>query len=216
MLRKLRNRVAGQDAGSGARQAGFSMMELMVVLALSLIIMAGMVGLVEMANNAFSQSRTLESITDSARRTLGSISRQVKTALWLDDNAITAASGAELIFRGDVDSNNTAADVDHATEAEKVRFFRSGTNLLEEMTQPGSVNPDPPMSLAGNVTSVQFLLFSAGEKPVGDLVNGYSHAMTSGYNSGAGMVKVILTYSRKGITRKFEQDMFLRILVRTQ
>lgn len=218
MLRKIRMRIVGGDAGSCGGQAGFSMMELMVVLALSLIIMAGMAGLVEMANNAFSSSRTIESVTDSGRRTLSSISRQVKTALHIDDNNCTT-SPPQLSFWGDVDSDNPTADVDHysgTTGAEYVQFFQAGTNLMERITEPdGTVKPD--MSLGRNISSVQFLYFSAGEKPVYDEGSGtYTNAMASGYNSGAGMVKVILQYSRKGIQRKFEQDMFLRILVRSQ
>jgi len=213
MLRKLRASSAGGDVGSRARQAGFTMVELMVVVALSVIIMAGMAGLIEMASKAFSQSRNLESVTDSARRTLSNISRQVKTALHIDD-ANTDAT--QFTFWGDIDNDNPAADVDNYQAAEKVRFYMSGGKLLETITQPaGSTDSDTTMSLASNVTGVQFLYFLAGVKPAGDMVNGYSNAVTTGENATVGMVKVILQYKRNEIRKTFEQDMFLRILIRS-
>ena len=202
LMRKVRGKVSGES------QAGFTIVELLTVLTVSVIIMAGMVGLIEMATNALTQSRSLEAVTDSARRSLSSISRQVKTALHIDD---ANTSATQFSFWGDVDNDNPTADVDHYTDAEYVRFFRSGTNLMQQTTHPPGdptqANVTTTISLASNVSSVQFLYYAAGDN---------TNTLSSGYNSGAGMVKVILGYKRTTIARNFEQDMFLRILVRSQ
>lgn len=214
LMRKIRRKVDGKA------EAGFTIVELLTVLTISVIIMAGMAGLIEMATNAFNQSRSLEAVTDSARRTLGSISREVKDALHILDDSTDPTNAypdhtdsTHLTFWGDIDNDNPTADVDNWLLAERVTFKMftgGGHHDLIQVTVHPAADPTQPgqtetITLASNVNSVTFQYYAPGD---------VTTPIIAAYNTGCGMVKVTLQYKRKNISRTFEQNIFLRILTR--
>jgi Tfp pilus assembly protein PilW len=198
-----------------ARQGekAFTMVELLIVMIMSLILIAGMVGLIEMSMKQFNNSRAVEAITDSSRRALSSMGRQIKTALHFEDASCDANN---LTFYADIDDDNgTAADVNNYTNADLVQFYRSGTKLVQRTQAPVSEGSAVSfVNLCSDVSSVTFHYFAKGVKPV---YSGgtYTNEVTSNYNAGVGMVKIIVTFQKGRVVRQFEQDVFLRILLRT-
>lgn len=209
LIRKTREVVAGEE--------GFTMVELLIVMIMSLILIAGMVGLVEMAMKQFNNSREVEAITDASRRAMASMTRQVAPTLHLDDGL---CSSTHLSFYADIHGNNPGADVNNYNMAEKVEFYLSGRNLVQKTTweatstDPES-HPQNPLfvNLCSDVTNVTFHYFAKGVQPVysGGV---YTNETTSNYNSAVGMVKVSVTFNQGRVVRQFEQDIFLRILQR--
>jgi len=211
MLRKTKEVISGEE--------GFTMVELLIVMIMSLILIAGMVGLVEMAMKQFNNSREVEAITDASRRAMASMTRQVAPTLHLDDGL---CSSTHLSFYADIDSDNTGSSVNDYTKAEKVEFYLSGRNLVQKTTyESTSTDPEPQtppgtitfINLCSDVTNVTFHYFAKGVQPVysGGV---YTNETTNNYNSAVGMVKVSVTFNQGRVVRQFEQDIFLRILQR--
>ena len=222
---------AGPAGGAGVKRVslafrrirgaekGFTMVELLIVMVVSVVLIAGMIGLVEMAMGQLTRSRALAAVTDSARRALASMDRQIKQALYIVDDG---CSSAQLTFYGDIDSDNPDADIlgSNHLNAERVRFYRDeGENtLVEEITQPSSEGSAVSYNtLCSYVTGVRFYYFPRGVTPVYDAGSGtYTNGMSGDYNAECGMIKVVVDFQRSKISRKFEQDIFLRILNRVK
>lgn len=207
-------RISGALRRIRRAEKGFTMVELLIVMVVSVILIAGMIGLIEMAMGQLTRSRALASVTDSARRALASMDRQVKQALQFDD---ANCSSTVIAFWGDIDADDPDADVEHYQNAEYVRFYLGGGNkLTEEITQPAADGGATSFNtLCSYVTNVTFYYFAQGVTPIYNAGTGtYTNGMTGNYNASCGMVKAVVTFQRSKITRKFEQDMFLRILDR--
>ncbi|MHB8895134.1 MAG: PilW family protein [Candidatus Geothermincolia bacterium] len=205
LVRKTRESVAGDETG-------FTIVELLIVMIVSIILIAGMVGLVDMSMKQLNRGRAVAAVADASRRALASMDRQIKQALFFDD---TQCSASVIAFWGDIDNDNSTADVDTYTTAEYVRFYRSGTTITEEVTEPGG-GGTTFNTLCGNVSSLAFHYFAQGVRPDYDPGSGtYTNELTSNYNESAGLIKVSVGFSRATIQRNFEQDIFLRILDRT-
>lgn len=214
MRGELMHRLPRKKAGllSGSEQ-GFTLVELLMVMIVSLVIMAGMVGLIEMAYNQFNRAGALEAVTDASRRALSSIGRQLKSALRFDD---ANCDSTHLAFWADIDSNNDDADVDLYTNAEYVRFYQSGTSITQQTTEPASEGgATATIALCQDVQSVSFSYFAKGVKPIYSAPS-YTNETTSNYNSAVGMIKARITFKKGKVSRSFEQDTFLRILNRAQ
>jgi type II secretory pathway pseudopilin PulG len=206
IAKKLKRMRDGEQA--------FTMVELLIVMIISLVLIAGMVGLIEMGMNQLTRSRALEAVTDSSRRALASMDRQIKQALHFDD---ANCNSTVIAFWGDVDSDNTTADVTNYTDAEYVRFYLgAGNKLTEEITQPASEGGATTYNtLCSYVTGVTFYYFTQGVLPVYNPGTGlYTNGLTSTYNDSTGMIKAVVQFQRAKISRKFEQDIFLRVLNR--
>jgi prepilin-type N-terminal cleavage/methylation domain-containing protein len=197
-------------------EEGFTMVELLIVMIVSLILIAGMVGLVQMGMNQLTKSRALGTITDASRRALLTLDRQIKQALQFDD---ANCSDTQVAFWGDVDSDNSNADVVNFANAEYVVFRKNGSTLQEVITQPtGDGGATSYNTLCSYVTSLKFYYFATGVTPVynpgtGTYTNGIPNGGT--FNKSAGMIKVVMGFRRASVSRTFEQDIFLRILNRS-
>lgn len=214
------SRGAGVKLISGALkkirngEKGFTMVELLIVMVVSVILIAGMVGLIEMAMGQLTRSRALTTVTDSARRALTSMDRQIKQALQFDD---AQCSSSVISFWADVDADDPDADVEHYANAEKVRFYLgAGNKLINEITQPAADGGAVAYNtLCSYVTAAGFYYFAQGVAPVYNVGSGtYTNGIAANYNESTGMVKAVITFQRARINRKFEQDIFLRILDR--
>ena len=194
-------------------EKAFTMVELLIVMIMSLILIAGMVGLVEMAMKQFNNSREVEAITDSSRRALASMNRQIAPSLHLVD---ASCDSTHLVFYADIDSDNADADVNVYDRAELVEIYRSGDKIVEKTTQ-GPTDPQAGqvtfVNLCSDVSNLTFHYFGKGVQPVysGGV---YTNETTNNYNAAVGMVKVSVTFQKGRVQRQFEQDIFLRILQR--
>jgi prepilin-type N-terminal cleavage/methylation domain-containing protein len=199
------------------QQRGFTLVELLIASMISVFLMAGMAGLVEMAMNQINTSRDVTVISDAARRALTSMDRQIKQGLRFDD---TLCDTTQVTFWGDVDSDNADSDIDLYPNAEKVRFFMEGNNLRETIKQPdidpgGHQGESNTVTLCGNVDNLTFLYFTKGKVPIwNQLTQTYDNGIAGSYNDSAGMIKVVVNFRRGTRTRRYEQDIFLRILKR--
>lgn len=209
VFRKVRMKMAGEE--------GFTLVELMIVIVISVIMLAGMIALVTSAINLFNASKDLQALTDSARRALASMARQVRGALHLDD---ANCSETVLSFYADIDNDQAGtADVDNYTEAEYIRYYQSGDDVVMTITQPtGDTDPDNPGSNLGSyvrTNGLRFYYFQPGVMPGGaDPYNPSGNFTGPNYNEEVGMVRIVMQLSKGKSNRSFYQDVFLRVLSR--
>ena len=191
---------------------GFTMVELLIVMILGAIMLVGMVGLVTNSFRLFQKSKASEALNDSARRTLSAISRQVKGALHFDN---ANSSETQLSFWADIDSDNSDSDTTNYDKAEYVRIYLSGSNIVEDVTQPASEEGTQTTATLGAYASdLRFYYFEPGVTPqAGDPPP--NRFTGSDINGAVGAIRVKLVLSKTGVmNRTFYQDIFLRILTR--
>lgn len=207
-------------------ERGFTLVELLIVMVISLIIMAGAIGLVDMAYRNFQAHRNLRAITDASRRSLSTMSRELMTALHIvnpptgDPNQ--PSNGTTIQFYGDIDGDNLSAAVDNYTVAEKVtwRLVASvpGTPGYIEQTVVHAVgDPDNPGSsdlvetavLAQGITALRFKYYSGGVKATSELLPSKHNLDAS-----ANLVRIELDMKQGNVVRTVNQDVFLRVLDR--
>ena len=213
MLRKTRKKVAGEETG-------FTLVELLIVMIVSLIMLAGMIGLLSMTFDSFSNGKSIQSISDAARRALPVMDRQMKMLLRINDTEClpyqddtVAGEWHGISFYADVDNTAVNADVDNPTNADKVKFYLDGTNLKQETTTPGANPTVTTATLCSYVDEVDFYYFTAGVAPGNDTPPSNPYTGTA-LNSTAGSIQVVIKLSKGKFTRTYSQNTFLRILSR--
>lgn len=215
MNKALRN-IRKKLGDSMEAEDGFSLVELSMVIIISTIMLAGMVGIIMTSFNLFTNSKDLQAITDSSRRILGSMTRQIRSALYLVNEE---CDGDTLTFYADVDNDQgTAADVDNYLEAEKVSLYLENNKVMMSVLEPGGESPVTAV-LGSNVDDMDYYYFRAGEKPVLDSEDPDPMSPTNGYtaadkNESAGMIRIVLKMKKNDVSRSFYQDVFLRVLDR--
>jgi type II secretory pathway pseudopilin PulG len=208
-------------------ESGFTIVELMMVAIISVIIMAGMVALVSSAFQVFNSSKDLETVTDSSRRSLLAMSRMVRQALHFKNDACTVS---KLTFYADInnDQGNTV-DVDTWGNSqtgigytERVQLMQVGDGIRINVTPPNVAASDTTVatpklgSYLAQPTGLQFFYFQKGETPTGsDPFNPGNTYGGGDVNSDVGMIRIVLTLHKGNTTRRFFQDVFLRIILRT-
>lgn len=201
-------------------ESGFTIVELTMVVIISLIMMAGMVALLSSAFQVFNSSKDLESITDTSRRSLLAMSRIVREALHFTNSE---CDGNKLTFYADVRNASTnSVDVDSWSTADRVQLMQVGTAIRINITK--SPNPIFPTdastqklgSYLASTSGLQFFYFENGNSPSGsDPFNPDNAYNGSDINSDVGMIRIVLTLHKGNTTRRFFQDVFLRILIRS-
>jgi Tfp pilus assembly protein PilW len=213
LIRKTEKGIAGD--------AGFTIVELTIVMVVSVILIAGMVGLLSMAFANFKSTSSLASVTDSGRRALATMSRELKQALQFD-NANTGID--QVTFWADINNDcpttgSSCADVFNYTNAEKVQLKVQSGNLVQVTTQPGSSTP-VTTTLASNVESVTFYYFQPGVKAVAPSPTESDPATNryvgSDFNGDVGWTRIVLSAKKGKVARTLRTDVFLRILNRSQ
>src|SRR5450759_5389354 len=158
---------------------GFTIVELLIVMIVSSIMLIGMVGLLSMGFQAFSDGRTLQAITDASRRALPAMDRQMKSLLHINDAECVASYKVStpegtpegvwngISFYSDIDNDNATASVENYTVAEKIEFYLdTNHNLVQRTTQPGTPPVvGPPTTLCSYVESFRIYYFSPGISP---------------------------------------------------
>jgi prepilin-type N-terminal cleavage/methylation domain-containing protein len=209
--------------GGGEGRRGFTIVELMLVIVLSSIILAGMVALISSVFTVFRTSKDLQSLNDSSRRALTSMSRQLRTALQFDDNNCTED---KVTFWSDIDNDqdlpgSTATyptDIYHFTQAEKVAFSKSGSTVIATVTQPASEGSGVMTAKLGSyVTNLKFFYFAENVIPGGsdpaDPDENFDPLLES-VNDEAAMIRIVLKLEKGKVHHTYYEDVFLRIVKR--
>jgi len=218
MLRKTAKRIAGEE--------GFTLLELFIVMIVSLIMLAGMVGLIAMGFQTFTGGRNLQSVTDASRRALPAIDREMKGLLHINDDECQALymvnpSTQDGIWNGisfysDIENVTPTATVSNYLITEKVKIYYDANThtLMQKVTQPGGVEPSTGTTICSYVTSLRFYYFPVGTAPGNETPPANRYQGTS-LNNMAGSIEVVITMQNGTITRTFQQTTFLRVLQRS-
>ena len=189
-------------------EKGFTLIELLVVMLITLVIMAGIVVLLSGAFDIFKSNRNLLAITDSSRRAISTMARQLRGALYLvdgtgncDDNTLTFyanVKGPDLPF-ADVDAsgNWTLAPI------VKWTFDEVKGEIIQETTDPGKAAMTS--KLASYVTDLEFKYYREGTRTQ------ITPAPNFNLNMEAGIIRIIVKVQRGNASRTFHQDVFLRV-----
>lgn len=121
-------------------QAGFTLVELLVVILIAGVVAAAVCGLYLGAlRTTFDQTTRIQN-QDDARLALYSMTRVIRAACCSDANltslsdALVLASPQELVFYTDLDGD---------AEAERVRYYLSGTSLRMQTAEPDTSTSPP-------------------------------------------------------------------------
>jgi type II secretory pathway pseudopilin PulG len=201
-------------------ESGFTIVELTMVVIISLIMMAGMIALLTSAFQVFNSSKDLETITDSSRRSLLAMSRMVREGLHFTNSECDVS---KLTFYADInnDQGNTV-DVDTWSTTERVQLMQVGTAIRINITPaggtPGPTNDTTPKlgSYLASTDGLRFFYFEKGTSPQGsDPFNPTNTYSGSDINTDVGMIRIVLTLHKGNTTRRYFQDVFLRIILRS-
>lgn len=107
---------------------GFTIVELLVVMAITLVLFAAFTTWFFLTLNAEQYSTNLLMSTEQARESLLAVSRELRETVPGEDGSymIVSALPEELIFFSDVDSD---------VQAERIRYFRDGVDLKRGIVQ---------------------------------------------------------------------------------
>jgi type II secretory pathway pseudopilin PulG len=197
-------------------ESGFTLVELLVVLVLSMIMLGAMIALGTMAFDLFKVNRNLQALNDTSRTMQSSMSRQIKETLHLDN---AACDVNQLTFYADLTGTcaNTA-DVNNYTSAYKVRYYYdSGAKTVKvDLTPPGG-SVETAKAIGSNVTALRFYYFLPNTPP--GPTEDQTSPTTSTYkgsdkNYDVGMIRIVFTLSKGKTTRTYYQDVSLRTLGR--
>lgn len=224
MSRKIK-KVRKEIAGAVDSEEGFTLVELTMVIIISVIMLAGMVAMMTSAFDLFTTSKDLQAITDSSRRMLQSMTRQIRGQLHIVNTESAVLEEADysdrITFYADIDNDQgTAADVESYDQAEKVSFYVENNKLMMSVQEPDG--GDPVVAVLGShVTSVQFYYFYSGDKPELDGMNPDPMNPTNSYTGSAineevGMVRVVIRMQKGGVKRNYYQDIYLRVVNRVE
>ena len=218
LLGKTKQKIAGEEVG-------FTLVELLIVMVISTIMLAGMVGLLVMGFQSFTQGHDLQSVTDASRRVLPAMNRQIASLLHInnDDECVASYQVTPppdgvwdgMSFYSNVKNNLLGATVESYNNAEKVEFYLDANHNLIQRTTPPGVSPTvTTATLCSYVTSFRVYYFSPGIVP-GTGTPPTNCLTGTNLNSGAGSVKIVVTIQKGTISRTFEQTTFLRVLQRS-
>ena len=215
----------GKARRRASTEQGFTIVELTIVIIVSTIMVAGMVGLVVQSFTLFGTQKDLEAVSESSRRVLSAMARQMRGTLRVDDANTGATSYG---FWADIDYDDPAAtsEASHYEEAERVIFYRDATNsrVMQHTDQPDDspryTNLDPitfarEASLGSYVSNLQFYYFAPGYMPQSSAPSSAPFANSvTGSNASVGSVIIVLTMQKGKATRVYQQQVFLRITTR--
>ncbi len=155
-------------ATRGGGSEGFTLMELVIVLAISSILMAAVMSTMATLQRSFTTQDVAADTQQDVRMAMVLMTRDIKQAGL--DPLTSAGSGFERadssyirvtsdrIPTGGIEANGTIDD----TNFERVSYFRDpGTNELRIRLYEGSVVSETTQTLADNITNLQFTYFDA-------------------------------------------------------
>ena len=203
------------DRMKDKREQGFTLVELMIVMIVSLIMMAGMIGLLYMGFDTFKQHRDLNALTDSSRRVLQMMSRELRSNLqFVNENC----SGIQVEFYADIDADNPDASVEPGDyeDAEKITLTQpAGSTTITQTTYDPDIPSTDTVVISDNVAAggLSFAYYESGVNPAETGVETLDPSRDN-INKEAGLVRVSIVLERGKIKRTFYQDVFLRAINR--
>jgi len=197
LLRKARN--------EGSLNDGFTLVEVIIVTTISLIILVGLVVLLTGTIDISKSNRSLLAITDSSRRALSTMSRELGGALLLVNSGSDICDIHNLTFHADVRGDTPGADVTSSSDqllAPKVQWTWDQTahTIKQTITPPGTA-----VTLASDVVGLEFRYYGTGSEEL---------RSDADYNAMATRIVIIITVQKGGSSRKLSQDVFLRVMDR--
>ena len=198
------------DKHSKDGQRGFTLIELIIALIITLVIMAGIVVLLSGTFDIFESNRDLLAITDSSRRAIAAMARQLRGALQLvngtgnsDENTLTFyanVKGPDLSFADVEASGNWLL-------APKVKwtFDPAKSEIIQTTTDPGEGVTPVTSKLASHVTDLEFKYYREGTRTE------VTPAPDFNLNKETGIIRIIVKVQRGNASRTFHQDVFLRV-----
>ncbi|MEJ2166468.1 MAG: prepilin-type N-terminal cleavage/methylation domain-containing protein [Desulfobacterales bacterium] len=148
---------------AAAEPAGFTLIELMVAMAVASIMLAAVVGLFTTLNKSYTRQNVAANIQQVARAGVDFMAQSIRMA-GLDpdqtgDFRITAATETSITFRADLDLDGSVAGT-----GETISYFLNGQDLMS--------NLNPTVPLVENVTDLTFTYLAADDSilaaPVAD------------------------------------------------
>ena len=199
-------------------EQGFTLIELITVMAISLIILAGIVVLLAGTFDIFKSNRNLLAITDSSRRAVSTMTRQLRGALHFV-NGTGNCDESHLTFYADVtaEPEHSFADVqqpDNYLRAPKIKWEfvpneedKTKGEITQQTVEPGTEpgHEPAPVKLASGVTDLEFEYYRAGSSKPFDLPINY------GINKEAVKIRISISVQKGTVRRTFHQDVFLRV-----
>ena len=220
---ELKEARGAKPAGGkeGRSQRGFTLVELMIALAISVIIAGGMIGFMAMSFDMFSTSRAQQALNDSSRKALSTMVRQLKCTLGLNSTDLH-----EIGFYGDVtgeypqaNKNNVKEYIDdpgeHEQPAPLVEFFlkEGDDHIWQKTTKPDAPTEPEEVVIASNVDTVNFYYYSYGAVPdLDDLEESSIQPPTEAISKKASLVVIELKMTNGKMTRTYRQDVIFRAL----
>ena len=199
-------------------EQGFTLVELITVMAISLIILAGIVVLLSGTFDIFKSNRNLLAITDSSRRAVATMTRQLRGALHFVSGTDNCDE-THLTFYADVtaEPQYSFANVQQPgnyLNAPKIKWEYDQAKgeitqqTVEPRTEPGY--EPTPVKLASGVTDLKFEYYGAGSSEPLNLPSYY------GINREAVKIRISISVQKGNARRTFHQDVFLRVQDREQ
>ena len=202
------------NSGPGGKaDEGFTLVELMIVMIVSVIMMAGMIGLLYMSFNSFKKHRDLNAMTNSSRRVLQMMSRELRSNLqFVNENC----SSTQVEFYADIDADNPGATVDQEDyeDAERITLFQSGSTITQTTYDPDTTSTTTVALSDGVATDgLSFEYYESGENPADPGVEPLDPS-SDNINKEAGLVRVGVVMEKGSMSRSFYQDVFMRAINR--
>ena len=227
-VRKIAEGMRRRGGRRGARlssQRGFTLVELLMVVIISLILVAGLIGLVNMSVNMFDTNRNLQAITDTGRMVMSSIVRQLQGALMLGAGS-PDCTRTKITFWADIlgdypnpESSDDALSPYYYANAPKIAFYLSGDNVVQDMTKPETGSPTVSTRIGSYVTALNFYYYPYASVPNWNASpNGIESdtrqidvtAPSPKINKNTGLVAIELVMKKGTVTRTFRQDVTIR------
>ena len=203
LFRKLRKKNSGND--------GFTLVELMVVTGISLVILAGIVVLLRGTFDILKSNRNLLATTDSSRRALSTVSRQLREALHIVNGAGESDTDT-LTYYADVRGENYGADVNYTPNwenAPKIKWWFDAVNgvFKQTTTDPGKTE-GTEANIASNVKELKFEYYPSGSNsPVDSPQDLDINKITT-------RIRITVKVQKGETSRTLFQDVFLRVTKR--
>jgi type IV pilus assembly protein PilW len=149
----------------GCRAKGFTLIELMVTLAVASIVMAAIYGVYATLTRSYTTENVAADVQQAARAAIDFMAEDIVMA-GLDPqgaaSAIVSAAAADIRFTADRNMNGTIDNSDF----EDINYFISGTRLIQRLYGDNTTD----QTVADNVTNLTFQYLDADDNDLGDPV----------------------------------------------
>ncbi len=219
----LGGKVKGPHKACG--EEAFTLVELLIVMVVSLIIIGGLIALMIMVFGHYRTYSNLQAVSDTGRTAMRTIVAQLRGTLRVAEKA-PDCTNEKITFWADYSGDYPYAEakepsddgVYNYTRAPKIEVYKSGTNIVQRITEPGQQNPSETSVIGNYVDDLKFYYYPYGITPTwsdleGDLQRGL-RIDPSGTNPRlhelTGLVVVRITVAKGGVRRTFTEYVSLR------